>query len=58
MLLELEVQFPSVMMKMPCQYLAQSKALEVGKDHLVHLKQPPEEEEEEGAGAEARIPAP
>lgn len=55
MLLEPEVQLPSVMMKMPYQYLAQSQALEDGKDLLVHLKQP---EEEEGEGAEERIPAP
>ena len=53
-LLELEVlQLPSVMMKMPYQYLAQSQVLEVGKGQLVHLKLQPEE----GAGEEAEVPA-
>jgi len=53
--LELEVlQLPSVMMKMPYQYLAQSQVLEVGKGQLVHLKLQPEE----GAGEEAEVPTP
>lgn len=55
-LLELEVRFPSVMMKMPCQCLALSQAQEAGEGPLVHLKLKPEEGA--GAGAEARIPAP
>lgn len=54
MLLELEAQLPSVTMKMPCQYIAQSQVLEVGKGHLVHLKLQPEE----GVGEEAGVPAP
>lgn len=54
-LLELEVlQLPSVMMKMPYQYLAQSQVLEVGKGQRVHLKVQPEV----GAGEEAEVPAP
>lgn len=54
-LLELEVlQLPSVMMKIPYQYLAQSQVLEVGKGHLVQPKLQPEV----GAGEEAEVPAP
>lgn len=54
MLLELEVQFPLVMMKMPCQYLVQSQVLEVEKGHLVRLKLQPEE----GAGEEEEVEVP
>lgn len=53
-LLELEVQFPLVMMKMPCQYLVQSQVLEVEKGHLVRLKLQPEE----GAGEEEEVEVP
>lgn len=55
-LLELIVQFPSVMMKMQCQYRAQSQVLEVEKEPL-HLKLQPEEGAGAGVGAKARIPA-
>lgn len=63
MLLELVVQFPSVMMKTQHRYLAQSLLLEAGKGHPGHLVVPqklvqvkPLQEEGVGAGAGAGLP--